>query len=57
MSLKSEAISPGKNATADNIPTINGASILIKVVFWKKNHDIAFKIVMTNQKKISKLKL
>jgi hypothetical protein len=45
------------NAIADRIPTIRGASILIKVTFWKKNHEIALSIVITNPKKINRLKL
>lgn len=57
LSLARENIIPGKNATADNIPTINGASILINVTLWKKNHDIALRIVMMKPKNISKLKL
>lgn len=56
-SLKRAIIIPGKNAIADKIPTINGASILINVTLWKKNQDMAFNIVITNPKKISKLKL
>lgn len=57
LSLKSATIIPGKNAIADSIPTNNGASILIKVTFWKKNQEIALRMVMTNPKKINKLKL
>ena len=57
LSLNRANIIPGKNARADIIPTKIGASILIKVTFWKKNHDIAFKIVITNPKNINKLKL
>ena len=57
LSLKSANIIPGKNAIADNIPTNNGASILIKVTLWKKNQEIALRMVITKPKKINKLKL
>ena len=57
LSLASANISPGKNESADNTPIINGASILISVVFWNMNQDIAFVMVMTNPKNINKLKL
>lgn len=57
LSLERASMMPGKKETADNIPTINGASILMIVTFWKMNHDIAFSIVTTNPKKINKLKL
>ena len=57
LSLKRASIIPGKNATAAIIPTRSGASILINVVLWKKNHEMALSIVITNPKKINKLKL
>ena len=57
LSLERASIIPGKNDTIDKNPTINGASILITVNSWKKNHAIALTIVTRNPKKINKLKL
>jgi hypothetical protein len=47
----------GKNAMTDKNATINGASILIRVMFRNINHEIVFVIVIKNPKKINKLKL
>lgn len=57
LSLERASRIPGKKATMDNIPTINGASILIIVGPWKINQEIALTIVTINPKKINKLKL